>query len=598
MLLSLRIENFALVDRLDLEFGPGLHVLTGETGAGKSIILDAIDALLGGKLQSRSIRTGTSRALIEGSFRIPEALTGWLATQEIEPIDGDQLVCSREIMAGATVRSRSRLNGVVVNKQQLEALRDRLVEITAQGQTVQLGQASRQRSWLDEFGGTDLAAQRQRVAEAHGHWQAAVSALDRRRLANSQQLQQLDMYKFQAKELAAAGLEDPTELDQLEHERQRLGHAVELKTQSYRVYQLLYDNDNGLAAGDLLGQSEAILQDLLPYDSDLQGLVDLVSEAIAQIQETGRRINDYGSQIDSDPARLDEVENRINLLRQICRKYGPDLVDAIAHYDRIQAELAAVNDGESLEALAATVVAHRKTLDRHCATLTELRRAVADRLEAQLIAELQPLAMNKVKFSVELKPIEPTATGADQVCFLFSPNPGEPLSALSETASGGEMSRFLLALKSCFCQIGASTMIFDEIDTGVSGKVSQAIADKLHQLSRAHQVLCVTHQPIIAARADRHLRVYKQVVDLGLAGEERTVIRIAELNSYDLRRQELAELAGGSAAPEALAFAEVLLARSAGPDLLTDRPVDKPEKSATKPARKPAAKRTAKLLKL
>ncbi len=597
MLLSLRIENFALVDRLDLEFGPGLHVLTGETGAGKSIILDAIDALLGGKLQSRSIRTGTSRALIEGSFRIPAALTDWLATQEIEPIDGDQLVCSREIMAGATVRSRSRLNGVVVNKQQLEALRDRLVEITAQGQTVQLGQASRQRHWLDEFGGTDLAAQRQRVAEAHGHWQAAVAALDRRRLANSQQLQQLDMYKFQAKELAAAALEDPNELDQLEHERQRLSHAVELKTQSYRVYQLLYDNDNGLAAGDLLGQSEAILQDLLPYDSDLQGLVDLVSEAIAQIQETGRRINDYGSQIDSDPERLDDVENRINLLRQICRKYGPDLVDAIAHSDRIQAELAAAHEGESLEALADAVIAHRKTLDRHCAALTQLRRTGADRLEAQLIAELQPLAMDKVKFAVDLRPIEPTVTGADQVCFLFSPNPGEPLSALSETASGGEMSRFLLALKSCFCQVGASTMIFDEIDTGVSGKVSQAIADKLHQLSLAHQVLCVTHQPIIAARADRHLRVYKQVLDLGLPGEERTVIRIAELNSYDLRRQELAELAGGSGAPEALAFAEVLLARSAGPN---DRPVEMlpSQKPATKRPRKTAAKRDAKLLKL
>jgi DNA repair protein RecN (Recombination protein N) len=590
MLLSLRIENFALVDRLDLDFGPGLHVLTGETGAGKSIILDAIDALLGGKVQSRSIRTGSQRALIEGTFQIPTTLTDWLTLQEIDPLDGNQLVCSRELMSGASLRSRSRVNGVVVNKQQLEALRDRLVEITAQGQTVQLGQASRQRHWLDEFGGPDLNQQRSRVAAAHGQWQAKVQALDRRRLANSQQLQQLDMYRFQAKELAAASLEDPQELDQLEQERQRLSHAVELKQQSYRVYQLLYDNDHGLAAGDLLGQSDAILQEILPYDSDLQGLVDLVSEAIAQIQEVGRRINDYSEAIDSDPQRLEEVDDRITLLRQICRKYGPDLCDAIAHYERIQAELTAAQEGESIESLAAAVAAERKILDRHCSSLSQLRRHCADRLESQLIAELKPLAMDKVKFSVALTPIEPTVHGADQVSFLFSPNPGEPLSALSETASGGEMSRFLLALKACFCQVGASTMIFDEIDTGVSGKVSQAIADKLHQLSRPHQVLCVTHQPIIAARADRHLRVHKRVIDPG-SSEERTVIRIEELNSYDLRRQELAELAGGSCAPEALAFAEVLLARAAEPDrTIDDRSIPAPAKRPRKTTAKPASK--------
>ncbi len=573
MLQSLVIQNFALVDRLDLQLGEGLHVLTGETGAGKSIILDALDAVLGGRVPGRVVRTGETRATLEATFKLLPTLQIWLQEQDIDPLEGEQLVCSREIVAYENgVRSRSRVNGVLVNKQQMESLRERLVEITAQGQTVQLGQAARQRDWLDSFGGEAVLAQRQRVATDYGQYQTARKRLEQRRKAEGQRLQQLDMYRFQAKELAEANLENPDELDQLQQEHQRLGHAVELQQQSFQIYSLLYENDGdrngrgGTACADRLGQAEAILQDMLPYDSSLQSLLDLVNEAITQVQEAGLQINSYGSGLETDPERLEEIDERIRELKQICRKYGPSLGDAIAYFEKINAELASFDDeSQSLEALEAAAQVAETQLKKSCGQLRSLRQTAAQALETRLLVELKPLAMEKVKFQVQLTPITPTASGADGICFLLSPNPGEPLQPLSETASGGEMSRFLLALKSCFSQIDpVGTLVFDEIDTGVSGRVSQAIADKLRQLGERHQVLCVTHQPLIAAVANLHFRVQKEVLD-----SDRTVIRVIPLIERDQRRQELAELAGGKSAQEAIAFAESLLNQALDPALNT-----------------------------
>lgn len=561
MLQSLLIENFALVDRLELMFGPGLHVLTGETGAGKSIILDAIDAVLGGRVSGRLVRTGETRSRLEATFKLSPGIARWLAQQEIDPFDGDLVVCSREIVANGTgSRSRSRINGLLVNRQQMESLREHLVEITAQGQTVQLGQAARQRDWLDAVGGALLAQQRAQANQAFGAYQSAKQALDRRRQAEGQRLQMLDMYEFQAKELEAANLGDPDELDQVQRDHQRLGHAVELQQQSFQIYELLYQNDSGgQACADLLGDAEHLLQEMMRFDPSLQGIVDLVNEAMTQVQEAGNRINSYGDNLETDPQTLAELEERIQELKQICRKYGPTLGDAIAYYQRISAELASFHDeSQSLDALELNLQAAEAQLSQVCAELTQLRQTAAKQLEARLLAQLKPLAMEKVKFQVQIAPTMPTAYGADSICFLFSPNPGEPLQPLSETASGGEMSRFLLALKSCFSQVDpVGTLVFDEIDTGVSGRVSQAIADKLSQLGHHQQVLCVTHQPLIAALADHHYRVQKD-----LLAEGRTVVRVKALGDRQARRQELAELAGGKSAQEAIAFAESLLSQA------------------------------------
>ncbi|MDZ8184207.1 MAG: DNA repair protein RecN [Nostoc sp. ChiSLP02] len=574
MLLCLRIENFALIDELELEFGAGLNVLTGETGAGKSIILDAIDAALGGKVSSRVIRTGTSRAMVEATFTSNPPLAAWLTEQEIDLLDENSLVISREISATASnVRSRSRVNGVLVNRQVMAGLRDRLVEITAQGQTVQVGQSAQVRDWLDLYGGDSLMQQRQKVATSFNAYQQAHLALEKRRTSERERLQQLDLLAYQVQELGAANLDEPNELEQLAQERERLNHVVDLQQMSYKIYQALYQNDNETpAAADLLGDSEAILNDMVEYDTQLQHLLELVRDAQAAVMEVGRQINAYGDSLEADPQRLEEVEERVRELKQICRKYGPTLTEAIAYYQRIQAELAQLNDSEqSIENLEQQEKACLEKLTETSDRLTQLRSKAAANLESRLISELKPLAMEKVKFQVEILPTSPTATGADKITFMFSPNPGEPLQPLTEIASGGEMSRFLLALKACFSQVDAAgTMVFDEIDVGVSGRVAQAIAEKLHQLSQRNQVLCVTHQPLVAAMADRHFRVDKQTVNQGKGKkanngsvEQRTVVRVTALDNLTTRREELAQLAGGKSASDAIAFAESLLLQAA-----------------------------------
>jgi DNA repair protein RecN (Recombination protein N) len=574
MLLCLRIENFALIDQLELEFGAGLNVLTGETGAGKSIILDAIDAVLGGRVSSRVIRTGTSRAMVEATFTSTPPLTAWLSEQEIDLLDENSVVISREITATASnIRSRSRVNGVLVNRQIMGGLHDRLVEITAQGQTVQVGQSAQVRDWLDLYGGNSSMQQRQKVSTTFTAYQQAHLALEKRRTSERERLQQFDLLTYQVQELGAANLSDSQELEQLTQERERLNHVVDLQQLSYKVYQALYQNDHDSpAAADLLGDSEATLNHMVEYDAQLQPLLDLVRDAQTAVMEVGRQINAYGEDLEADPQRLEEVEQRIQELKQICRKYGPTLTEAIAYYQRIQGELAELNDSEqSIETLEQQEKACFEKLTQASEHLTQLRRKAAANLESRLLSELKPLAMEKVQFQVEIVPISPTTAGSDKITFMFSPNPGEPLQPLTEIASGGEMSRFLLALKACFSQAGtAGTMVFDEIDVGVSGRVAQAIAEKLHQLSQRHQVLCVTHQPLVAAMADRHFRVDKQTINQSKGkkanngnGEQRTVVRVTTLDNLTTRREELAQLAGGKSATDAIAFAESLLLQAA-----------------------------------
>jgi DNA repair protein RecN (Recombination protein N) len=585
MLLSLRIQNFALIDELELEFGAGLNVLTGETGAGKSIILDAIDLVLGGKATLRMIRTGMEKATIEGTFDTTDRVREWLIDREFDLPD-DTVICSRELsIHGTNLRSRLRVNGAICNRQLTQELRELLIEITAQGQTVQLTNSTHQRELLDLYGGTLLLQQRDNIAKAHIAYQQAYQTWLDRQQNEQQRLQRLDLLQYQAEELDRVNLSTPDELSDLETERQRLSHVVDLQQQSYAVYQLLYQNDPGgfsdgeapptIAVADLLGKAESTLIDMVDIDSTLQSTLDLVSLALTQITEAGREINYYGESLEADPDRLLEIEERIRTLKLICRKYGPSLTEAIEYQISIQTELTQLTGAAvSLEELEQQATDLQTKLAKACQKLTTLRQQAAIDIEQHLIRELKPLAMDKVQFQVEITPQTPTTTGADSITFNFSPNPGEPLQSLAATASGGEMSRFLLALKACFSHNGgAGTLIFDEIDAGVSGKVAQSIAGKLHHLSQSQQVLCVTHQPLIAAMADRHFRVAKATISQaqtennanGLSSataHERTIVQIEELHSQQQRRDEIAQIAGGQSAQEAISFATSLLSQA------------------------------------
>jgi DNA repair protein RecN (Recombination protein N) len=569
MLLYLRIQNFALIDELELEFGAGLNVLTGETGAGKSIILDAIDLVLGGKASLRMIRTGMEKSTIEGVFETNDRVRTWLLDREFDLPEDRTVICSRELsINGTNLRSRMRVNGSICNLQLTQELRELLIEITAQGQTIQLINTTYQRELLDLYGGAPLLKQREIVATAHSAYQS-VDRIWRDRLQTEQQrLQRLDLLQYQAQELAQVNLTAPDELIHLEEERQRLTHVVDLQQQSYAVYQLLYQNDTGesIAVADLLGKAESTLTGMVEIDSSLQSTLDLVSLALSQVTEAGREINYYGSALEADPDRLLEIEERIRTLKLICRKYGPSLTEAIEHQTAIDTELTQLTgSGVSLEELEQQAQDLQAKLAKSCHRLTTLRQQAAIDLEQHLIRELKPLAMDKVQFQVEITPQSPTLIGADIVVFHFSPNPGEPIQPLAATASGGEMSRFLLALTACFShQGGVGTLIFDEIDAGVSGKVAQSIASKLHHLSQFQQILCVTHQPLIAAMADRHFRVAKATIDHrnSVNTTERTIVRIEELQSQHQRRDEIAQIAGGQSAQEAISFATSLLSQA------------------------------------
>ena len=443
-----------------------------------------------------------------------------------------------------------------------------------------------------------LSLQRQKVAKLFDVKERSRKALLERQQNERNRLQHLDMLRYQLKELEAASLDDPHELENLESDRNRLAHSVELQKQGYAVYEALYQNDSGNACADLLGQAESILTDMITLDREAEGILELVSSALAQVEEAGRQINNYANRLDSDPEQLESIEQRINQLKQICRKYGT-LPEAIAYTEKLQNELAELIDpSTSIEDLERKAEADLQALLKACKKLTELRRQTAIALEQAQIEALKMLAMEKVRFQVGIYPAEPSVLGGDRIVFEFSPNLGEPLQPLAETASGGEMSRFLLALKTCFVQqkkqetaqsiasefshAKVGTMVFDEIDAGVSGRVAQAIATQLWQLSRTSQILCVTHQPLIAAIADRHFHVNKEVIG------DRTQVQI-RLLQLEERKQELAQIASGktfeeekvqgkgkkekgknlvkegtdSALSQAIAFAESLLEQAA-----------------------------------
>jgi DNA repair protein RecN (Recombination protein N) len=554
MLTHLRIENFALIDSLELDFSGGLNVLTGETGAGKSIILDALDAVLGGKVSGNAVRTGTQRALIEATFDSNETLADWLTTQEIDGLE-EGIVITREVGGKS---SRSRINGVLVNQALLRTLREPLLEITAQGQSLQLEKPEVQLELLDSFAGA--APLRDKVQKAYESAQKRKAALARKKAEQAEKAQQVDLYKFQYEELAKAELEDPQEEEQLTADFSRLAHASELQQSSQKLYALLYEGDReSPAVTDLLGKASDILVQMSGYDPSLESLSELLEGALIQVQECSRAVNRYGDTVESDPEQLDFIEKRLRLFKTLRQKYGSTLSEVITYFKKLQKDLRTIEGGdENLEAEEKLLAGEIAKATELANQLTAVRTEAAIRLQSALIQELKPLGMAKVRFAVELEPTRLSATGVDRVQFLWNPNPGEPLHPLTETASGGEMARFLLALKAC---LGAAdhigTLVFDEIDIGVSGRVAQAVADKLLQLGQFHQVLCVTHQPLVAAMADSHYRVQKHVRQE--AEGERTVVHVEKLCQPEDRCEELAQLAVGKTAREALDFASSLL---------------------------------------
>ncbi|MBC7263053.1 MAG: DNA repair protein RecN [Chloroflexi bacterium] len=552
MLEELSISNFAIIDNLQLTFAPGFNVLTGETGAGKSIIIDAVSMLLGGRADSTFIRSGTEGARIEGVFRLPEAVR-----REIGPLlsegglegEDDTLILAREIKASG--RNICRVNNRPVTLSFLEQIGQRLVDIHGQSEHLSLLRVRNHLIFLDRYAG--LEEQRAELATVVQALRAVREELhglirDERELAR-----RVDLLEFQVKEIESARL-DPNEEEEIARERNLLVNAEKLAGLCADAYRRLNEGEEEqLSIIDNLAEVIRDIGALEKLDPTRASYRATAEEALYQLEELARSLRDYQESIEFDPHRLRQLEERLDLLYNLKRKYGDSVAEVIAYGQRARAELEAITHHE--ERIAELREKETHLLNQIAVlgqALSKARREAAAELEAAVERELGDLNMARAQFKVSIEWVEAPdgvaiggktyrfdATGLDHVEFLISPNVGEPPKPLVKIASGGETSRLMLAMKTVLCRADqVPTLIFDEIDQGIGGRTGSVVGRKLWNLTEGHQVFCVTHLPQLAAYGDVHFRIYKQVVG------ERTVTLVDILDD-EARISELGAMLGG-----------------------------------------------------
>jgi len=559
VLTALRLENIALAESLELGFAGGFSVFTGETGAGKSLLLDALDALTGGAQGAqgaRLLRAGSSRGRIEASFTLTPPVVAWLEAQELD-VDDDELLLSRDWrLQEGRLSSRHRLNGIALGRAQVQDLRPLLIDLTVQGQTQQLARPGQQRRWLDRCAGDEGLAVLDGARRAFRRWRQAAAALQQAREQEQERQRDRERQEQLLQDLEAADLQDPHERERLQGEQDRAAHGVRLQEGLAVLNGRLVEGADGApSALDHLAACGHELQQMAQLDGGLAPSLEELLEAQAGLESLVRSLERYGAALESDPASLAAVQERLAGLRALERRHGLTLAGLIELRDRLRLELEPGGTAASLGRLQQAEAEARAERDRCQGLLSDQRRRSAATLEQQLMEALRPMGLANVRFAVAVEPSDPGEDGADAVAFLFSANPGQPLAPLAEVASGGEMSRFLLALKTCLAAADPHvTLLFDEIDSGVSGRVSGTMARLLRRLAASRQVFCVTHQPLVAAAADHHFRVSKSVED----GVTRS--QVSPLRDTRSREAELAELAGGDSG-EAREFAASLLGR-------------------------------------
>lgn len=567
MLKELRIQNFALIDKVELRFGRGMCLLTGETGAGKSIIIDALEAALGGRIDTDAIRTGEEKAHIEAVFELensPFGLIRKLEEQEISP-DGNQLIFSREITPKG---SRCRINGVMVTQGVMKSLGESLADIFGQHEHQSLLDASLHIDLLDNFGGETLLHLKEEVKREYLTWKELAERLSKIMASQEERQKKLEYLNFTLEELRGADLKLEEE-EELPKEREVLVNAEGLLSAAQGAYTTLYQGEEQPSIYDGLESVISSLQAKAEVDESLKPVVESLESALTLVDQSSRDLRKYLDRIEVNPQRLAEVEERLNELDRLKRKYGKRTVEELmALQEKVAAELEELSQEESSGGtLAQEVDEAEKDLALNAQKLTELRRAAAEGLKELATKELADLYMEKTRFEAALEQQEDAAgvafsggirykvteKGADRVEFMISANPGEPLKPLSKIASGGEMARVMLALKSILAEVDKiPVLVFDEIDTGVSGKVAKSMGEKMARLAVSHQILCITHLPSVAAMADTHYHLEKKVAD------EKTSVAAQQLTEAE-HVAELAQMASGSrTSPTAIQHAMAL----------------------------------------
>ena len=552
MLTELRIENFAIIQQLKLEFVNGLVIFTGETGAGKSIILDALEAVLGGRAETTTIRTGVDRAQVEATFKLDPAVREpihTLLSAEDLLDDLDYVTLGREIRSNGP--NIARVNGRTVTASLQREIGGYLVDIHGQSEHLSLLRVRNHLSLLDSFAGMDALLQD--YIETYDQLQHVREQLQVLRQSEQDAAQRTDMLTFQIQEIDAAKLK-PGEDEELLLERTRLANAESLASHAQNALTLVEEGTPEVPGiTELLGQAVEALHSLSRIDATTEGLYEQVESDLASLQDLSLELRNYTELIEFNPRLLDRVEERIDLLNRLKRKYGSTIEAVIAYGEKAKMDLDSITHAEErLEGLAAEEQTLLDVLSGKAGLLSEKRRAAANELSRLVENELNDLRMANARFEVEMT-TRPDATGLslpdgnrvafdskgyDRVEFLVETNPGEGFKPLVKVASGGETSRLMLALKNVLAKADqVPTLIFDEIDQGIGGRVGMVVGEKLWTLSRQHQVMCITHLPQLAAYSDQHYKVTKQLQD------GRTITAVIPQIGEE-RRNELAQMLG------------------------------------------------------
>ena len=573
MLTELFIRNFAIIDELRLHFHNGFNVLTGETGAGKSIILDAVTLMLGGRADTTLVRAGAGEAYVEATFTLSNSLkkivSPILEAEGLEEDKNDSVLLSRELRLNG--RNICRVNGRTVNLSVLRDVAEPLIDIHGQGDHLSLLQPRSHLPLLDAYAG--VQANRADLAKEVTALQEIQSELAELRQNERMLAQRADMLRFQIEEIDAATLTEGEE-EELRAERTRLANSEQLMKSASEAVNLLTGMDDDTQAGaDMLGQAERALVQLTRYDETQGPLLERLQGLIYQLSEVSSELQSYLNEVEYNPSRLDFVEERLELINMLKRKYGEDIGTILALRDRAKTELTRIdNSEERIGELEKTQEDYLRRCGEMALKLSQKRQAAATKLAAAVVSQLTDLQMDGAKFEVQFER-QPQAdglyvekerlafdkTGFDQVEFLISTNPGEPLKPMARVASGGETARLMLALKTALAQVDKTpTLIFDEIDQGIGGRVGDVVGRKLWGLTAVaeHQVIVVTHLPQLAGYGDVHFHVSKAQAD------GRTTTRVDSLDQPG-RIQELAAMLGTQGV-HAKGGAESILAQANG----------------------------------
>ena len=534
MLELLHIENIAIIEAADIEFAPGFNALTGETGAGKSIVIDSLSAVLGQRTSRELIRTGAEKAFVSAAFSgmAPE-LTEELG---IQPEADGTLLLQREIQTDG--KNVCRVNGRPVTVGQLRALGARLLNIHGQHDGQQLLDEEQHIVYLDSFGRLESLAIT--YAEKYKNFTDIRRQIGTLQMDEAEKARRVDTLQYQIEELKRAKLK-PGEEEELTARRGMLRNAEKFLDAVAGADYALNGDDSGGGALSALRQAQDALSGVRHLDDAFGQLYERLGEAYSEVYDIAATVEDKRGELDVSPGELDRVESRMDLLYRLKKKYGATVEDMLDYQARCEAELAQIEDaGDTLARLEQALSKAEKGARQAAQALSDARKAAAEQLTAQILAELQQLDMGKIRFAVNFaeKPLD--SDGMDTVRFLMSANVGEELRPIHKIASGGELARIMLAMKNVLSeQDHVGTMVFDEVDTGVSGRAAQKVAEKMARISRRKQVLCVTHLPQLAAMADTHFSVEK--------GERggRTYTEVRRLDR-EQRRRELARLTGGS----------------------------------------------------